>query len=407
MPIGLPKIPQLDSVPGIKLGTANAGISKTDKDDLALVECAPSTVTAGVFTKNLFCAAPVILAKKRINQQPPRALIINSGNANAGTGRQGIQDAAQVCRLVAEKLGLANEEEVLPFSTGVIGTRLYLSGFEDALSDCIRNLSKDNWLSAAQAIMTTDTLPKGASRRFLLDEVPITLTGIVKGSGMIHPNMATMLGFIALDAAVTQPVLDSLLRRSVEQSFNRITIDGDTSTNDACLILATGCADMEPIQDESDPRHLTLAQNIDSLLLELAHSIIRDGEGASKFVTIEVTGAATQNDAQKLAFAVAHSPLVKTALFASDPNWGRILAVVGRVPIDHIDIDKVGISINDVVIVVNGESADDYTEEAGQCAMAPAEIHIQINLGLGNADGVVWTSDLSYDYVKINAEYRS
>ena len=406
MPIGLPTSPQLDSVPGIRLGTANAGISKVDKEDLALIECASSTIAAAVFTKNRFCAAPVLLAKQHMSQTAPRALLVNSGNANAGTGKQGVQDAVQICEMVAERLGLT-KEEVLPFSTGVIGNRLNVFGFEHALPDCIRSLREDNWLNAARAIMTTDTLPKGASRGFLLDEVAITLTGIVKGSGMIHPDMATMLSFIAMDVAVTRPVLDRLLRRSVEQSFNRITIDGDTSTNDACVLLATGCADMDPIQDESDPRYSILAQNVDLLLLELAQSVVRDGEGASKFVAIEVTGAVTQSDAQILAFAVAHSPLVKTALFASDPNWGRILAVVGRAEVGHLEIDKVGIFINDVAIVMNGEPANNYTEEAGQRAMAPEEINIRIDLGLGEADGVVWTSDLSYDYVKINAEYRS
>ena len=406
MPIGLPRLPHLEGVPGIQLGTANAGISKAHRDDLTLIKCGPSTVGAAVFTNNQFCAAPVIVAKKHINQHSPRALIINSGNANAGTGTQGIQDASKICQLVASELGLA-AEEVLPFSTGVIGNRLNVPDFKRALPECVRSLTEDNWLNAARAIMTTDTLPKGASKRFFLDKAPITLTGIVKGSGMIHPNMATMLGFIALDAVVTQPILKRLLRRSVRDSFNRITIDGDTSTNDACVLLATGSANMEPIQDETDPRYSKLVQNIDLLFLELAQNLIRDGEGATKFVTIKVSGAASEIDAQKLAFAVAHSPLVKTALFASDPNWGRILAVVGRAEIERLEIDKVGITINDVVIVTNGEPADSYTEEAGLRAMAPEEIQIEISLGLGEADGVVWTSDLSYDYVKINAEYRS
>lgn len=406
MPIGLPKNPRLEIVPGIKLGAANAGISKGAKDDVALVVCAPSTVTAAVFTKNRFCAAPVIVAQRHLNQHSPQALVINSGNANAGTGERGKRDAEMICELVADELGLS-KEAVLPFSTGVIGSRLPVSAVQNALPKCVRTLQQNKWLAVAKAIMTTDIVPKGVSRRFKLGNTDVTLTGIVKGSGMIHPNMATMLGFIATDAVVTQPVLDGLIRRATTKSFNRITVDGDTSTNDACVLLASGCADMEPIQHESDQRYQELARNIEWAFVELAQSLIRDGEGATKFVTIHVNGAATENDAQKVAFAIAHSPLVKTALFASDPNWGRILAVIGRVDINQLKIDKVGISVNDVVFVVNGEAADTYTEEAGQAAMTPPEIRIEISLGSGKAQGIVWTNDLSYDYIKINAEYRS
>lgn len=406
MAIGLPQTPRLDAVPGIKLSATRAGINKADKDDLALITCAPSTVASAVFTKNLFCAAPVIVAQHHLNQCSPRALIINSGNANAGTGIRGRQDAELVCELVAGELGFA-KEAVLPFSTGVIGARLPVPIIHEALPECVRKLGRDKWLAVAKAMMTTDTVPKGVSRRFKLGDTDINLTGIVKGSGMIHPNMATMLGFVAIDAAVTQPVLDQLIRQATIESFNRITVDGDTSTNDACVLLATSCADMKAIEHESDQRYAELARNIGQVFVELAQSLIRDGEGATKFVSIEVNGAATDQDAQKLAFAIAHSPLVKTALFASDPNWGRILAVIGRVDIDQLEISKVGICINDIVFVVNGELADTYTEQAGQEAMAPENIHVKIDLGSGKAEGVVWTTDFSYDYVKINAEYRS
>lgn len=406
MAIGLPTIPQLAAVPGIKLGAVNAGISKVDKDDLALITCPASTVTAAVFTKNRFCAAPVTIAKRHLKKCSPRALVINSGIANAGTGEQGVHDAQKTCGLVAAELGL-DQETVLPFSTGVIGVRLPVSAVQKSLPGCVRNLGEDKWLAAARAIMTTDTVPKGVSRRFMLGNAGITLTGIVKGSGMIRPNMATMLGFIAMDAIVTQPVLDRLIQRATLRSFNRITVDGDTSTNDACILLSTACADMEAIQNESDPRYAELERTIDQVFMELAQSLVRDGEGVTKFVTVEVGGASTEHAAQKLAFEIAHSPLVKTALFASDPNWGRILAVIGRTDIDRLETNKVDVSINEVNFVVNGEVADTYTEDAGQQAMAPEEIHIKIDLGVGDAQGVVWTTDLSYDYVKINAAYRS
>ena len=406
MTIGLPAVPQLSPVPGVRLGTANAGLSKTGKDDIALFTLAPSTVAAAVFTRNRFRAAPVVLARRHIEAGSPRALIVNSGNANAGTGAQGLRDAQHVCRLAARGLGLT-EQAVLPFSTGVIGARLPVADIERVLKPCVDGLTEDNWLAAARAIMTTDTVPKGVSRRFELDGVEVTLTGIAKGSGMIHPDMATMLAFVAVDAAVARPILDGLLRRAVGASFNRISVDGDTSTNDACVLLATGCADMKTIEEESDLRCIELTRHVDALFLQLAQSLVRDGEGATKFVAVEVEGAATGDDARTLAFAVAHSPLVKTALFASDPNWGRILAVVGRADIDNLDIAQVQLTINDVIIVEDGEIAAAYTEQAGQQAMRPQEINIGIDLGLGTGGAVVWTNDLSYDYVKINAEYRS
>ena len=406
MPVGLPAAPQLEIVPGVKLSTANAGISKADKDDVALITCSASTTAAAVFTRNRFCAAPVTVARRHLGECSPRALLINSGSANAGTGTQGIKDAEQICELVARELGL-QRQAVLPFSTGVIGSRLPLSGLGRAIPQCVSELKDDEWLAVAKAMMTTDVVPKGLSRRFQLGEAAITLTGIVKGSGMIRPDMATMLGFVAMDAVVAQPVLQRLVQRTTAKSFNRITVDGDTSTNDACVLLATGCADMDSIESESDPRFAELERNVEQVFIELAQSLVRDGEGATKFVTIEVDGAATEDDAQKLAFTIAHSPLVKTALFASDPNWGRILAAIGRAEVSRLDINHVSFSINDVLFVVNGEPARTYTETSGQAAVAAEEIHVKIGLGCGSARGVVWTTDLSYDYVKINAEYRS
>jgi len=406
MPVGLPETPELNPVTGIRLGSANGNISKADKDDIALIECAPGTVVSAVFTRNRFRAAPVLVALSHLAQIPPRAMIINSGNANAGTGAQGLHTAQQVCALVARGLNIP-ETGVLPFSTGVIGAQLPLESFQQALPRCIDALAEDNWLAAARAIMTTDIVPKGVSRQFDLGGTRVTLTGIVKGSGMIRPDMATMLCFLATDAAIDGGVLDTLLRQSVAKSFHRVTIDGDTSTNDACVLMATGKTGMAKIADPSDPRCAAFARNLDEVLLFLAQSLIRDGEGATKFVAIEVTGAATEADARILAFTVAHSPLVKTALFAGDPNWGRILAAIGRAEIEKLDIDKVSLSINGVRIVENGAPSATYTEAAGQRAMDPEEIHITIELGAGSAHTTVWTSDLSYGYVKINAEYRS
>ena len=406
MPIGLPDIPELLAVEGVSLGAANANISKADKDDIALIRCAPGTVTSAVFTRNRFCAAPVTVAREHLGKAATQALVVNSGNANAGTGKAGIRAAETICEQVAASLGIP-ADSVLPFSTGVIGQQLPVSRFESSLPGCIESMSDDNWLAAARAIMTTDIVPKGLSRRLDLDGKPITLTGIVKGSGMIRPNMATMLAFVATDAAIGQTVLDSMLRQSVETSFNRVTIDGDTSTNDACVLMATGRSGIPLIDDRDDPRCALFSRVLDELMAWLAQSLVRDGEGATKFVTIDVTGAATGRDAGEIAFTVAHSPLVKTALYASDPNWGRILAAVGRARVDDVDTDNVSLTINGTRVLDHGEPSPTYTEQAGQEAMAPAEIRIEINLGSGPGNFTVWTSDLSYDYVRINAEYRS
>ncbi len=406
MPIGLPAVPELMPVSGIELGSANGNISKAEKDDIALIRCAPGTITSAVFTRNRFCAAPVTVAREHLRRASTQALVVNSGNANAGTGKAGILAAETICELAAAGLGIP-ADSVLPFSTGVIGEQLPVAGFEQSLPRCIESMSNDNWLAAARAIMTTDLVPKGLSRRFELDGATVTLTGIVKGSGMIRPDMATMLGFVATDAVVGQAVLDQMLRQSVETSFNRVTVDGDTSTNDACVLMATGRTETPIIDDPDDPHCAVFSSVLNELMSRLAQSLIRDGEGATKFVTIDVTGADNERNAGEIAFTVAHSPLVKTALYASDPNWGRILAAVGRARVAQVDTNQVSLTINGTRVLENGEPSPTYTEQAGQEAMAPAEIRIRINLGSGTGKFTVWTSDLSYDYVRINAEYRS
>lgn len=406
MPVGLPDIPDLKPVTGVRLGAKDSGISNKDKEDLAVIECVSGTSAAVTFTQNRFCAAPVTVAREHLRRGEVRALVINSGNANAGTGAEGIRDAEKTCEMVAQALDVP-AVSVLPFSTGVIGQNLPIDRFEQGIAMCADELKEDNWLSAARAIMTTDLVPKGGSRHFLLDDTEIKLTGIAKGSGMIRPNMATMLAFVATDLSIDQALLQHLLEQTVRDTFNQVTVDGDTSTNDACVLLATGCADMARIEEPSDPRVEELKVQLKDLFLELAQSLVRDGEGVTKFVTVGVEGAQTYDDAQSIAFSVAESPLVKTALFASDPNWGRILAAVGRAETTRLDISKVEIWINDTLIVSGGERALDYTEEAGQEAMRPEEIHIRIMLGIGEQSTKVWTTDLSYEYVKINAEYRS
>jgi len=344
----------------------------------------------------------VILAREHLAARPePRALIINSGNANAGTGEAGLADARAVCGALAGALGV-DQAEVLPFSTGVIGERLPVARITDALPGLAGNAVPDGWLDAARAIMTTDTLPKGASRRVALAGGPVTLTGIVKGSGMIRPDMATMLAFVATDVDIPAQQLQASLTRAVDGSFNRITVDGDTSTNDACVLLATGRGSAVTGGDAE-----RFQEALDDLCRELAQAVVRDGEGATKFVEVAVQGAASEADARAVAMTVAHSPLVKTALFASDANWGRILAAVGRAPVKHLEIDSTGITINDCAIVTNGEPDPGYEEARGAAAMAEAEIHIAIDLGLGATAYSVWTSDLSHDYVTINAEYRT
>jgi glutamate N-acetyltransferase/amino-acid N-acetyltransferase len=396
--------PDIFSVPGTRLGTVCAGIKKADRRDLIVMDLAPGTNTAAVFTQNAFCAAPVVIARQHLSTAMPRFLLINTGYANAGTGSQGISDAQQCCEALADLAG-AKAEEILPFSTGVIGESLPVSKLTQALPDVLTQLSPEGWGDAAWGIMTTDTRPKLASRRIVLQETTITLTGMAKGAGMIRPDMATMLAFIATDASIKPDVLQALLYEAVEQSFNRISVDGDTSTNDACVLCATGQTG-DDINAESSAYH-EFKIALTDLCEELAKSIVRDGEGATKLISIQVNGGRNQTECLAVAYTVAHSPLVKTAFFAADPNWGRILAAVGRAGMTDLDITSITIFLDEVCIVRNGERDQEYTESQGQAVMDRDEITVKIELGRGNDKAKIWTCDFSYDYVRINAEYRT
>lgn len=361
---------------------------------------------AGVFTLNAFCAAPVTVAKEHLATSSPRYLLINTGNANAGTGQAGMLNARNSCAALADLVGVA-PSAVLPFSTGVIGEKLPVDKLVAAMPAAVTALSADSWEAAANGIMTTDTRPKATSRQLDIAGRTITVTGISKGAGMIKPNMATMLGYVATDANIAPNVLQAMLDQSADASFNRITIDGDTSTNDACVLVATGRAGGEQLTETSGPVFDELQRVFNEVFLELAHAIVRDGEGATKFVAVEVTGAKDVSEALKVAYAVAESPLVKTALFASDPNWGRILAAIGRAGVESLDVAALTVHLDDVLITEHGGRAESYTEAAGAAVMKQAEIRIRINLNRGLHAETVWTTDFSYDYVKINAEYRS
>lgn len=392
------------TVAGIRLGTTQAGIKYPDRRDLVVIEAAPGTRATAVFTRNAFCAAPVIVARTHLAVANPRYLVINTGNANAGTGRQGLVDAEATCRALAERVG-CRTEEVLPFSTGVIGEPLPLYRIATGLPAALAALRPDGWIDAARGIMTTDTRPKWASRRLNLAGRKVTVTGIAKGAGMICPDMATLLAFVATDAAVDEAVLRPALAEAVADSFNAITVDGDTSTNDACLLLATGQSGAAiPAAGEDYAR---FADAVREVCLDLAQAIIRDGEGATKFITVQVAGGRDAAECRQVAYTIAHSPLVKTAFFASDPNWGRILAAVGRAGLADLEIDRVAIHLDEVCIVRDGGRAPDYTEEQGQRVMARPEITIRVELARGEATARIWTTDLSFDYVRINAEYRT
>ncbi|MGU1230773.1 bifunctional glutamate N-acetyltransferase/amino-acid acetyltransferase ArgJ [Pseudomonas aeruginosa] len=424
MAVGLGPLSTLHPVPGFELGIASAGIKRPGRKDVVVMRCAEGSSVAGVFTLNAFCAAPVTLAKQRFLGEV-RYLLTNTGNANAGTGGAGRPApppppapppggpggaarpaAAQTCAKLAELAGVA-ETSVLPYSTGVIGEPLPVAKIEAALPAALADLAEDRWAEAAAGIMTTDTLPKGASRQFVHDGVTVTVTGISKGAGMIKPNMATMLGYIATDAKVAQGVLQDLLRDAANKSFNRITIDGDTSTNDCCMLIATGRAALPEVTQASGALFAALKQAVLEVSMELAQAIVRDGEGATKFVTVQVNGGATHQECLDVGYAVAHSPLIKTALFASDPNWGRILAAVGRAGVANLDVSKIDVFLGDVCIASRGGRAASYTEEQGAAVMAQAEIGIRIELGRGTCSETIWTTDLSHEYVKINAEYRT
>ena len=406
MAIGLTTPGNLLPVAGIRLGVAAAGIRYPDRDDLLLVEIAEGSQCAAVFTKNAFCAAPVQVCREHLASTAPRYLVINSGNANAGLGEAGLAASRDSCAAVAELMTCA-PEAVLPFSTGVIGETFPTQILIEGLPAAKQSLLADNWLSAAEAIMTTDTIAKGISEQVAIEGTTITVTGIAKGSGMIRPDMATMLAYIATDANVSKAVLERALQQAVADSFNRITVDGDTSTNDACLLIATAQADQPEINDADSEQAKVLFAAVARVAKHLSESIIRDAEGGTKLINIVVEQGKDEAECDQVAFTVAHSPLVKTAFFASDPNWGRILAAVGRAGLDALDVENIDIYLGDVCIVHQGGRDASYTEQAGQAVMDQEVVTVRIILHRGTASTAVQTCDLSYDYVKINAEYRS
>ena len=408
MAVGQDKLPPLQAVSGVRLGTVSAGIKTPGRKDLVLIEAIADTRCAAVFTRNAFCAAPVIVAREHLqaNRHNPRYLLVNTGNANAGTGAPGIAAARECTAAVAAQTGVASTD-VLPFSTGVIGEPLPVDVLTAALPQAVAALSAEGWAAAAEGILTTDTRPKGLSVSFNVAGKEYVVTGIAKGAGMIRPNMATMLAYLATDAAVEQSLLQQLLGELVDTSFNRISIDGDTSTNDACVLLATGAAGNATITDRENPLYKALRDALEEVCVTLAQGLVRDGEGASKFVSVQVNGGRDEQECLEVAFTIAHSPLVKTALFASDPNWGRLLAAIGRAGLEDLQVERVGVYLNEVLIAENGCRAASYTEEQGVAAMTPEDIVIRIELQRGAADATVWTSDFSYDYVRINAEYRT
>ncbi|MCX7184173.1 MAG: bifunctional glutamate N-acetyltransferase/amino-acid acetyltransferase ArgJ [Nitrosospira sp.] len=408
--ITLPLAEQLLSIKGVSLGIAAAGIKKSDRKDLLVIALDEGAQVAGVFTQNRFSAAPVIVAQEHLSQpafkSSIRALVINTGNANAGTGEPGIASARTTCVELAAMLG-CDMRQVLPFSTGVIMEPLPLEKIVAGLPIALANLKPDNWFAAAEAIMTTDIVPKAVSKQISLNGTTVTITGIAKGSGMIHPNMATMLGYVATDAVVSQPLLQQMVRHVADRSFNRITVDGDTSTNDAFILIATGRAGHAEIADEHGAEFGALQQALTEVAVQLAQAIVRDGEGATKFITVRIEGGKTQDECAKVAYAIARSPLVKTAFFASDPNLGRILAAIGYAGINDLDVSKLQLYLDDVLVAENGGRAQSYLEQDGQRVMQQAEITVRVVLNRGPVSTTVWTCDFSYDYVKINASYRS
>jgi len=397
---------RVQAVAGVRLATAHAGIKYPNRDDVVLLEVCEGGQVAGVFTRNAFCAAPVTIARHHVTDREPRYLLVNAGNANAGTGQQGLDNANACCGAVAQAAH-CSANQVLPFSTGVIGEHLPVNKIVAVVPKLMGNLSESHWQRAARAIMTTDTLPKAVSRSSVIDGQTISVTGIAKGAGMICPNMATLLTFIATDAAIAKPLLQKMLEDLANHTFNRITVDGDTSTNDSCMLIATGKSGMSVVQASSDERLAAVQDLLYEVFEFLAVAIICDAEGANKLVNVTVAQGVNEQECDLVARAVAHSPLVKTALFASDPNWGRILAAVGRAGVSQLDVSKISIELNGVCIVSAGARNSQYTETMGQQAMQSDTINIDIYLGRGEASANIWTCDLSYDYVKINAEYRT
>ena len=409
MPVNLapPKPEDLLPVKGVMLGVAEAGVRKAKRKDLLVMRLAEGASVAGVFTQNRFCAAPVILCKEHLAfARPVRALVVNTGNANAGTGDDGLARARLACAELAAALG-CDSSQILPFSTGVIMEPLPVECIVAALPRALAEGREDNWASAAEAIMTTDTVPKACSRRLTLGGKTVTVTGMAKGAGMMHPDMATMLGFVATDAAVSRAALQRMLAHAAARSFNRITVDGDTSTNDSFMLIATGAAGAQTITDERHPDYAALAASVTEVAVWLAQAIIRDGEGATKFITVQVEGGKNEQECSKVAFTIAHSPLVKTAFFASDPNLGRLLCAIGYAGIPDLDVGRVRLHLGDVLVAKDGGRNPAYREEDGQRVMQQSEITVRVELGRGSAQATVWTCDLSHDYVSINADYRS
>lgn len=403
MAVNLAEPEGLMPVPGVRLAAIRTGIKDAPRDDLALALFDEGTVIAGVYTQSAFAAPPVALAKERLT---PRAWIVNSGNANAATGQPGRADAIAVCDAVARELGLQGDD-IQPFSTGVIGERLDVSRICAAIPALVKDLSPDQWLGYGKAILTTDTVTKAVSKRVSVDGTDIILTGVAKGSGMIKPNMATMLGYIACNASVAPDVLEQMVQEVADGSFNRITVDGDTSTNDCFMLAATGKSEMAAITSVTDERYVILQQAVLEVAQTLAQAIVRDGEGATKFVTITVAGGHHAQECLEVAYTVAESPLVKTALFAGDANWGRFCMAIGRAQVAKLDANRVSLWLDKVQVASGGLMADDYTEDAGASVLAQDEFRVMIDLGRGDATETVWTTDLSYEYVRINAEYRS
>lgn len=412
MPVNFPSIDpaQLHPIAGVTLGWAEGHIRKPNRKDVLVISLDEGTTVSGVFTKNRFCAAPVIVCREHLAQAPAlggiRALVINTGNANAGTGEPGLADARATCAELARLTGF-KAEQILPFSTGVILEPLPVDRVKAALPDALAHRDAANWYLAAQSIMTTDTLPKAASTQVTIDGHTVTMTGISKGAGMIKPNMATMLGFLAIDAKIAQPVLDVLVKYVADHSFNCVTVDGDTSTNDSFIVMASGRSSLPEITSTHDAAYVALRDAVTAHAQTLSQLIVRDAEGATKFITIRVEGGSTVDECRKIAYSIAHSPLVKTAFFASDPNLGRILAAVGYAGVDDLDVSKIDLYLDDVLVAKSGGRNPDYREEDGQRVMKQAEITVHLKLGRGQAEATVWTCDLSHDYVSINADYRS
>jgi len=410
MPVNLvaPNPEALHPVSGITLGVTKAGIRKSNRTDLLVMSLSADSKVAAAFTQNRFCAAPVVIAKKHFMEAAGGilGLVINTGNENAGTGAQGLFAAQRTCQELARLLR-CRENQVLPFSTGVIMEEYPLDRVVAGLPGCIADLRGDNWFNAAQAIMTTDTCPKAISSQIEIAGKRVTLTGITKGAGMIRPNMATMLGFIATDARVSQPLLQNMLNIVAQRSFNRITVDGDTSTNDAVVLIATGKCDMPEITSLKSGDATRLLTAITEIAVWLAQAVVRDGEGATKFITIKVEQGKSEEECKKVAYAIAHSPLIKTAFFASDPNLGRILAAIGYAGIDDLNVDAVSLYLDDLLVVKDGGRSPEYQEQRAQVVMKKSDITIRAILGRGGATSTVWTCDLSHDYVSINANYRS